>query len=76
MTMQNLNASPTYIGAGRWNKLAALVSPDRMVAALGRYRTYRRTVSELEACCDRELSDLGIARYDIPRLAREAAYGE
>jgi len=71
MTIQNLDASPAYAGTDRWSKPIAFLS-----AAIGRYRTYRRTVSELEACCDRELSDLGIARYDIPRLAREAAYGE
>jgi uncharacterized protein YjiS (DUF1127 family) len=37
-----------------------------------RFRSYRRTVSELNALDDRELADLGIGRGDISRLAREA----
>lgn len=37
-----------------------------------RYRQYRATVWELGALDDRELSDLGIHRADIGRLAREA----
>ena len=38
-------------------------------------RIYRRTVAELSQLGDRELDDLGIARFDIPRVARSAAYG-
>ena len=45
-------------------------------AAFDRYKAYRRTISELEACSDRDLSDLGIYRCDIRRLARESIYGE
>ena len=39
------------------------------------YRDLRsfRTVSELSRLSDRELSDLGITRWDIPRIARENA---
>ena len=37
------------------------------------WKRYSRTVSELESLSSRELSDLGISRVDIPRLAREAA---
>lgn len=33
---------------------------------------YRRTVFELNSCSNRELDDLGIARCDIPEIAREA----
>jgi uncharacterized protein YjiS (DUF1127 family) len=36
------------------------------------WKRYSRTVSELESLSNRELSDLGISRFDIPRLAREA----
>ena len=36
------------------------------------WKRYSRTVSELEMLSNRELADLGIARFDIPRLAREA----
>jgi uncharacterized protein YjiS (DUF1127 family) len=37
------------------------------------WKRYNRTVSELNALTNRELSDLGIARTDIQRVAREAA---
>lgn len=38
----------------------------------GNWQRYKRTVSELASLSDRDLADLGIARSDIPRLAREA----
>lgn len=37
------------------------------------WKRYSRTVSELNALSNRELADLGIARTDIQRVAREAA---
>lgn len=37
-------------------------------------REYRRTFNELDALRDRELADLGIARADISRIARESVY--
>lgn len=37
------------------------------------WRTYRRTVSELQSMSDRQLSDLGIGRSEINRIARQAA---
>jgi len=37
------------------------------------WKRYSRTVSELESLTNRELADLGIARPDIRKLAREAA---
>ena len=36
-----------------------------------RWKSYRNTVFELSQCSDRDLNDLGIARCDIRRLARE-----
>lgn len=36
-------------------------------------RLYRSTLAELDALSDRDLSDLGLARADIGRVAREAA---
>jgi uncharacterized protein YjiS (DUF1127 family) len=36
------------------------------------WRAYRETVYQLESLADRELSDLGIGRRDIKRLARDA----
>lgn len=38
-----------------------------------RWRRYRQTVSELQNLTTRELTDLGIHRGDIGRLAREAS---
>ena len=37
------------------------------------WRTYRRTVTELQGMTDRQLSDLGIGRSEINRIARQAA---
>ena len=37
------------------------------------YLRYRETVRELSQLGDRELSDLGIAWYDIPNVARTSA---
>lgn len=36
------------------------------------WREYRNTVSELSRLSNRELSDLGITRSDIPFAARKA----
>jgi uncharacterized protein YjiS (DUF1127 family) len=45
---------------------------DTVKTKYARWQRYSRTVKELEALNSRELSDLGIARSDIYRLAREA----
>ena len=37
------------------------------------WKKYNRTVSELSALSNRELDDLGLARGDIARIAREAS---
>jgi uncharacterized protein YjiS (DUF1127 family) len=37
-----------------------------------RWQLYNRTVAELESLTNRDLADLGIARSDIPRIARDA----
>ena len=37
-----------------------------------RWQRYSRTVKELENLTNRDLADLGISRFDIPRLARES----
>lgn len=39
-----------------------------------RYKTYRRTLEELEALSDRELIDLGISRTQMRGIAYRAAY--
>lgn len=45
-------------------------------AALARRRVYNRTLEELRGLTDRELADLGISRFSIAQVAREAAYGK
>ncbi len=45
----------------------------KVAKALNRYSAYRRTTTELGRLTDRELSDLGIARCDINRVARAGA---
>jgi len=53
---------------------ACLRRTPKAISALGkRYAAYQRTVRELSACSDRELADMGISRFDVRRLAREAA---
>ncbi|MDQ4135391.1 MAG: DUF1127 domain-containing protein [Pseudomonadota bacterium] len=37
------------------------------------YRRYRATVRELSLLSDRELDDLGIARFEIDAIARQHA---
>jgi len=44
-------------------------------ARYAKWQRYSRTVSELEALSNRDLADLGIARGDINRIARQAARG-
>ena len=43
---------------------------------LARRRMFGQTLRELSALTDRELSDLGMHRADIRRIAAEAAYGK
>jgi uncharacterized protein YjiS (DUF1127 family) len=42
-------------------------------ARLARYRNYRRTLNELAALSDRDLTDMGIHRSNIQDIAREAS---
>lgn len=39
-------------------------------------REFRRTYNELSALSDRELTDLGLSRWDIANIARKTVYGE
>lgn len=49
---------------------------SEMLEAWQRYRVFRRTYDELNALTTRDLTDLGISRSMITRLAHEAAYGK
>lgn len=46
---------------------------SHLLSAVQRWRLYRTTVNELSQLTDRELSDLGINRFDIPAIAWDAA---
>lgn len=47
----------------------------KIARSLTNWRKYCQTVNELGRMSDRELSDLGIGRSDIHRIAREAVQG-
>lgn len=49
-------------------KMVKLSVENRMV--------YNRTVAELSGLSDRDLSDMGINRFAIREIAREAAYSK
>lgn len=40
------------------------------------YRTFRRTLGELESLTKRELYDLGLNEHTLRAVAHEAAYGK
>ena len=44
-----------------------------MLPPFAEWRRRRRALRELEALSDRELSELGLFRCDVPRVARENA---
>lgn len=46
---------------------------ENIKSAIKRRTIYNAVYSELSALSERHLSDIGIARADIPRLAREQA---
>jgi uncharacterized protein YjiS (DUF1127 family) len=47
---------------------------NRFVASYRSWRKYRETYNELMRLSPRELQDLGIARVDIPGIARQSAH--
>ena len=44
-----------------------------LLAKLRNWKRYRETVRELSRLSDRDLADLGISRFDIDSVARDAA---
>ena len=52
-----------------------LAAFQRMQENRARRAIYRQTVRELSALSNRELTDLGISRGTIHRLAHDAAWG-
>ncbi len=58
---------------GLADRFSAFVAGLKINAA--KRRIYDKTVRELNALTDRELTDLGISRLSIEDVARVAAYG-
>ena len=57
---------------GRPSRVAGLFGD--ITERVQRYKTYRRTLEELDALSDRELVDLGISRSQTRAIAYRAAY--
>lgn len=61
------------VTAAPTDRLSGLLAT--LKGGLARRRVYVQTLRELNALNDRELADLGISKFSIPEIAREAAYG-
>ena len=59
---------------GTGPRLGRFMFISYILSKIRNYRRYRKTVRELAQLTDRDLSDLGIARRDISRVARKATY--
>jgi len=71
-----LGGQRDYLPLARW-----LIEPRRtnevsktmnLIRNYRNWRRYRQTVNELNRLSNRELNDLGIARGDIPYVARKS----
>ena len=71
MAYANTTSSANVAGSDRFFGIVTAVK-----LALSRRRAYSQTLFELNALSDRDLSDLGMIRSNIPKLAHEAAYGK
>lgn len=71
MTMSSITLTAGHRGAG----LAAWLRSGlaTLGAALRRERAFRATHAQLDAMSDRDLADIGITRFMITDVAREAA---
>ena len=76
MSTVNLRQPLSYPGLASHALKWAEEALGRAVEAWRLYVRYRKSVDEMEKLSDRTLSDLGISRSDIRRIAREAIYGE
>ncbi|WP_241560089.1 DUF1127 domain-containing protein [Solirhodobacter olei] len=73
MTVAHMNRVQS-VGYGLKEGYAAFIRSYQEGAA--RRRAYRQTVWELQTLSDNDLSDLGIARCDIHRVALESVNGK
>jgi len=72
MTHSTFNPSTLLTAPGDRIRHAVSALTERVAAAHHRRIRYHQCIRELSACSDRDLNDLGIARSDIKRIAREA----
>ncbi len=59
------------LGRRLWERVQGLW--QRLIERMEEEILYRRTLRELDQLSDRELQDLGLARSDLPFIARRAA---
>jgi uncharacterized protein YjiS (DUF1127 family) len=80
MAAYNVKAHPAFAGYDVPASNGALGGFRRAVQSLAAWsherRSYNRAVFELDQLSDRDLADIGIARCDIPAVARETAKAE
>jgi uncharacterized protein YjiS (DUF1127 family) len=75
MSSYSVKTQPVF--AGHDLRESAVSGVGRLIKTVAswsaRSRAYHQTVSELEMLSDRDLADIGVARSDIPAIARDAA---
>jgi uncharacterized protein YjiS (DUF1127 family) len=77
MSAYNVKAHPAFSGydlpeaTSTVNRIRRLYR--RVAGWTQERRAYYQTLSELNSLSDRDLADIGIARADIPAIARETA---
>lgn len=59
-------------GASLWQRLSDLTA--NLAERQAQRQAFRKTVNELSAMSDRDLTDIGIHRADIRAIAQQAAY--
>jgi uncharacterized protein YjiS (DUF1127 family) len=74
---QTGSATPIFVSSSRSKKSKQHEKQEtsttmNLIRNYRNWRRYRETVSELSRLTNRELNDLGIARGDIPFVARKA----
>ncbi|MEH6404808.1 MAG: DUF1127 domain-containing protein [Sneathiella sp.] len=73
--MNVLTPTPGFISEGiQRTTFVVLSSIESLYAKIQQHLKYRKTVLELSALDDRELSDIGLVRGDIDRVAQGLKY--
>jgi len=75
-TMKTATLPRAALAIGTPSGMRARALLSRAVTAYRQRRHYGELVRELQRYGDRDLADMGFARHDIPRIAREGAYGK